>query len=508
MKNYFKNNPELINEIRQGVERECLRSMQDGKSSLEAHSKELGSKLTHPFITTDYAENLLEYIGGVHDNTEGLLEELEALHAFTVKNSNGEILWPSSMPCLLPEDDKIPLADYGSSNTGKLKKLYRMGLGHRYGRSMQSIAGVHYNFSLTDKFWNLLKTDESSELSISDFKSEKYFHLIRNFQRNKWLLMYLFGASPAVDESFLNGKEHKLKKINNDTYFTSYGTSLRMGGLGYTSSAQTDINICFDKLETYIKTLEAARQRSYPQYEKIGLKDESGYKQLNTHLLQIDNEFYSNIRPKNIAGRKESALKALHLRGVEYIEVRLLDVDPFDKLALSEDKIHFMHLFLLWCLTNDSPCINKEECVELNNNFQSTILNGRNPILALKHRGEDIPIATYALKILDEISNFSKEIRLSDSKYNKALDAQVAKANNPSLLPSEKIMNELKDKSFLEFHLRLAKKYANEYQISDDWNERLTKESRDSWQKQNEIEDADKLDFDSYLNKYFEDIKI
>ena len=147
MKNYFKENPELVSNIRQGVERECLRSLTDGAASLEPHAKALGSKLTHPFITTDYAENLLEYIGGVHSSTDKLLEELEALHAYTVENSNGEILWPSSMPCLLPEEDKIPIACYGKSNTGKLKSLYRLGLGHRYGRSMQSIAGVHYNFS-------------------------------------------------------------------------------------------------------------------------------------------------------------------------------------------------------------------------------------------------------------------------------------------------------------------------------------------------------------------------
>lgn len=508
MKNYFKDNPELINHIRQGIERECLRTHKDGNSSLEAHAKALGSKLTHAHITTDYAENLIEYISDVHSKTDSLLEELEALHAFTVKNIEGEVLWPSSMPSLLPSEDKIPVADYGKSNTGTLKRLYRVGLGHRYGRSMQSIAGVHYNFSMTDTFWNKMKEDESSDLSLSEFKSQKYFHLIRNFQRHKWLLMYLFGASPAVDKNFLTGKDHNLKKLNDETYYTEYGTSLRMGGLGYTSSAQEDINICFDKVETYIKTLEEARQRPYPEYEKIGLKDENGYKQLNKNLLQIDNEFYSNIRPKNIAGRKESALKALHLRGVEYIEVRLLDVDPYEKLALSEEQIHFMHLFLLWCLMRDSNSICNNECKELNDNFQKVLLEGRRPGLELAREGQVITIEKYVSDVLSEISEFSSELRKQDEKYEKALQVQLDKASNPKLLPSAKVMNDLKNKTFLEFHLDLAKDYAQNYKMTSEWNEKLIHEGKVSWIKQKEIEDTDVLDFDTYLERYFEEIKI
>jgi len=508
MKNYFKEKPELINQVRQGIERECLRTLKDGKASLLPHAKELGSKLTHEHITTDYAENLIEYITDVHSRTETLLEELESLHAYTVKNIEGEVLWPSSMPSILPEEDKIPVADYGKSNTGMLKKLYRVGLGHRYGRSMQSIAGVHYNFSLTDKFWEDVKKDEKSELILSEFKSQKYFHLIRNFQRHKWLLMYLFGASPAVDKNFLEGKQHSLKKLNNETYYTPFGTSLRMGGLGYTSSAQEDINICFDRVESYITTLEEARQRSFPEYEKIGVKENGEYKQLNTNLLQIDNEFYSNIRPKNIAGRKESALKALHLRGVEYIEVRLLDVDPYQKLALSSEQVKFMHLFLLWCLTTDSPSICNNECTELNDNFQKIILEGRNPNLKLALNGEEVSVEEYSLKVLDSVLDFSTEIRELDSSYDVAIKQQIEKIKKPSLLPSAKIVKDLENKTFTEFHLDLAKDYADNFKITEEANEKLIHESKKSWIKQKEIEDVDTLDFDTYLERYFEDIKI
>lgn len=509
MKNYFKENPELIEHIRQGIERECLRTLPDGQSSQAPHAKDLGSKLTHSHITTDYAENLVEYITDVHLKTDSLLEELEALHAFTVKNIAGEVLWPSSMPSLLPEDSKIPVADYGKSNTGTLKRLYRVGLGHRYGRSMQSIAGVHYNFSMTDTFWEKLRSDEGSELTLRDFKSQKYFQLIRNFQRNKWLLMYLFGASPAVDKNFLVGKKHNLTQLNDSTYYTEYGTSLRMGGLGYTSSAQEKINICFDRVETYIKTLEEARQQSFPKYEEIGLKDSEGnFKQLNTNLLQIDNEFYSNIRPKNIAGRKESALKALHLRGVEYIEVRLLDVNPYDKLALSSEEVRFLHLFLLWCLTSESPSICKDECQELNDNFQKIILEGRREGLKLSIKGEELGVKEAATLVLNKIQSFSKEICEFCTEYERALSSQIEKVENPELLPSARIVSDLQKKSFTEFHLELAKKYSEEYEMSMEWNERLILEGKRSWIAQKEIEDTDVLSFEEYLDNYFKDIKI
>lgn len=509
MKELFLEEPSLLSEIRQGIERECLRvTSKDGRTSKEAHPVSLGSKLTHEYITTDYSENLLEFITKVHSSTTNLLSELESIQAFTQKNLTSELLWPSSMPAIIPEDSQIPLAYYGESNVGKLKTLYRKGLGHRYGRSMQSIAGVHYNFSLSDQFWETNKRREDSDLSLKDFKNQKYFDLIRNFQRYRWVLVYLFGATPIVDKSFLVGKKHSLKPFGEDSFYSPYGTSLRMGGLGYTSTAQKGIGICYNKVSSYIDTLEKARLTSYKEYEKIGLKTGNTYNQLNTNILQIDNEFYSTIRPKNVAKSKESALKALHNRGIEYIEVRLIDVDPFSPLGISADRIQFLHLFLIWCLTKNSPEIKREECQELDANFDRVVLQGRKEGTLLSKRGKHVLLQDYLLEVFEEISVYANSFSKVDASYAKAFEHQLAKVRDLRKLPSQLVLDAIGEKSFLNYHLGLAKKYAKGLQLEKSCEEKFIQGSKDSILRQKEIESSDKLSFDEFLIKYFEEIKI
>jgi glutamate--cysteine ligase len=508
MKNIFLDDPSLLFEIRQGIERECLRTEINGCAALTKHPVALGSKLTHAYITTDYSENLLEFITKVHSSTTSLVDELESIHAFTQQNIGDELLWTSSMPSILPADDQIPLACYGKSNVGKLKTLYRNGLGHRYGRSMQSIAGVHYNFSMSDNFWELLKKEEKSSQDLKDFKDTKYFHLIRNFQRYRWMLVYLFGATPVVDKSFLEGKKHNLEPLGNDTFYSPYGTSLRMGGLGYTSSAQSNIGICYNKVQSYIKTLEEARLTSYEDYEKIGLKTNGVYNQLNTNLLQIDNEFYSTIRPKNVAKSKESALKALHNRGIEYIEVRLIDVDPFSPIGISSERIHFLHLFLLWCLTKDSPEISSDECQELDFNFDQVVLKGRVEGLKLKKKGEDIEMLSYISELMGEISTLANSFKDIEPFYAIAMDKQLRKIEKKENLPSQVVLDSFGGKSFIEFHLDLAKDFKGKLELSTKWREKLEKCSQQSVIEQAKIESEDKLEFDQFLKTYFDEIKI
>ena len=390
---------------------------------MKPHPKDLGSKLTHAKITTDYSENLLEFITGVHSSTESLLNELTEIHNFARTSLVDEYLWPASLPGILPEnEDDIPLAYYGESNVGKLKTLYRKGLGHRYGRSMQSIAGLHYNFSFSDRFWEYAHKEVNSNLSIQEFKNEQYFSLIRNYRRYSWLLIYLFGSSSVVHKSFLNRKEHQLEELSSDSFFTEFGTSLRMGGLGYTSDAQKDIGICYNQLSTYIKTLELARQENFKAYEKIGLKDSSGeYKQLNTNLLQIDNEFYSNIRPKNVAQSRESALQALHKRGIEYLEVRLLDLDPEEANGVSKKQIEFLHMFLIWCLVKDSPKICEKECREVDYNYAQVVASGRQENLSLIKNESKITLESYAKEIFEELRQTAELFSSIDLSYTESI---------------------------------------------------------------------------------------
>lgn len=513
---YLKSDPKVLKSIQQGIEKEGLRLDVNAKASVKDHPESLGSTLTHPYITTDYAENLMEFISPVFDDCEEMFSFLRELFSFTYKNLDcDEVIWPWSMPCLLPENEQdIPVAKYGSSNVGQLKTLYRVGLGHRYGKSMQSIAGVHYNFSLKKEFWEKFQKLEKDNGNLQEFIDKKYFHLIRNYRRYSWILMYLFGSTPVVHESFIKNKKHKLQKLGKETYGLPYATSLRMGGLGYTSNAQKEISVCYNHLDTYVKTLEVARVQSYPEYEKIGIKEDGKYKQLNTNLLQIDNEFYSTIRPKRTAHSKESALQALHRNGIEYIEVRLLDVDPFSDAGLSKETVKFLHLFLLGCLFNDAPIISDEECDEIDENLLRVVNEGRNPNLKLVCNGKEKPLAECA----DEIMNKLKELAplldqaYGSNIYSRVFEQQKQKIANSNLTPSAKLLSKISDdKSIMEAVYELAVKYKKIHVNIDLCPENAQKWktlSEDSFLEQSKIEESDKLDFDAFLKSYFENIKI
>ena len=509
MNNLFFEDPSLIFEIRQGLERETLRVDQNAKAAKTEHPKKLGSKLTHPSITTDYSENLLEFITPVSKDISDLLSTMSRLHTFTFHKLEQEFFWPFSMPAILPENQNdIPLAYFGESNVGKLKTLYRKGLGHRYGRAMQSISGVHYNFSFTDKFWELVGQQNNEEKSLDQIKSEGYFHIIRNFQRYRWVLMYLFGASPVVHESFLKGKKHNLEKISDDSYYTPHGTSLRMGGLGYTSAAQASIEICYNKLETYINAIESARLTPYPGYEKIGLKKGEEYLQLNTNILQIDNEFYSNIRPKNVARSRESALQALALRGVEYLEVRLLDNDPFHPLGISEDTITFLHIFLIWCFSKESPFIDDKECLEVDQKFDQVVLNGRLKDMRFVSGGEEKLMKDELLDIMGQMAPLVRKLAVVDSVYQEAFDVQLEKVTNPSKMPSQKVVDEVSKKGFIQMGLSLAERYSYQMRESHLQAQDLEDLSISTWEEEARIREEDTRSFDEFLKYYWDKIKI
>src|SRR4249920_2349657 len=305
--------PAVLKGLRRGIEKESLRVTPQGSLALTPHAPELGSALKHPHITTDFSESQLELITGVHPGAAACLAELERIHQFVYRRIGDEVMWCASMPCGLPAEKDIPIGRYGSSNIGRAKSVYRMGLAHRYGRRMQAISGVHYNFSLPDSGW---------PLPGYSGPNEAYFALIRNFRRSGWLLLYLFGASPAVCSSFVQGRAHKLLKLSEGTLFLPYATSLRMGRLGYLSEAQDSLAVSHNSLESYAASLQDALTQPYPKYESIGIMNGADYRQLSTSMLQIENEFYSTTRPKRRIKTGERQLHALRERGVEYIEVR------------------------------------------------------------------------------------------------------------------------------------------------------------------------------------------
>ncbi|WP_025598113.1 glutamate--cysteine ligase [Burkholderia sp. WSM2230] len=449
-----------------GIERESLRVTHEGQLALTPHPRALGSALTHPSLTTDYSEALLELITPAEHDVALTLEKLDTLHRFVYAELGDEILWNNSMPGLLPDTDEgIPIANYGTSNIGKLKYVYRIGLALRYGRTMQCIAGIHYNYSLNEEVWRLLHADQQSTASAVDFQSERYLALIRNFRRTNWLLMYLFGASPALDRRFLRERKHTLETFDADTLYRPYATSLRMSDLGYSNTtAQAALHADYDTLPGYLDALAKAVSQPYPAYEAIGTQRDGEWVQINTNVLQIENEFYSTIRPKRVTYPGERPLHALAARGVQYVEVRCMDIDPFEPVGISLETSRFLDAYLLVCALDDSAPLPPPAYCEANQNFARVTTEGRKPGLELTRDGRAIAMSEWADELFVKIDAAAAALDAlqGGDAHARSVAVQRVKLADPSLTPSARVLQTMRDKqqSFLEFGLEQSEAHA------------------------------------------------
>ena len=504
---------QLLKGIRRGIEKESLRVTDDGGLALTPHPESLGAALTHNSITTDFSEALLEFITPPVATPEEALEDLDRIHRYTYSQIGDERLWVNSMPCRIGADEDVPVARYGSSHSGNMKTIYRLGLGLRYGRAMQTIAGIHYNFSLSEDFWKWLHEHEGSSEDLGEFKTRRYFDLIRNFRRNYWLLIYLFGAAPAVCKSFVKGREHSLEPFNGDTHslHAPHATSLRMGDLGYNSDAQQSLIVCYNDLPSYLSTLCAAISRPYPEYHAMGVKDASGnYQQLSTGLLQIENEFYSPIRPKNPARMGETALSALDNRGVEYIEVRCLDLNPFLPLGIDAPQMRFLDTFLLHCLLEKSPKTDDADYRAVQENQQRIVYRGRDPELQLIHNGGEVRLTDWAERLLEEMAPLAGLLddAWSGDDYRRALESQRAKVRGEALTPAAHLLAEMEQhgQSFFGWASEKAeqhRQYFLERPLDAAEQEQFAVQAQDSLLRQKEVEAADSGTFEDFLGKYY-----
>ena len=505
----------LFCSILRGIEREGLRVDSSGHISHKPHPPALGSKLTHPYITTDYSEALLEFITEPSNSIDEVLQQLRLVISAASLEFEDETLWAGSMPCQLGEDSEIPIAYYGTSNVGQMKEVYRRGLGHRYGRKMQTIAGVHFNYSLPDAMWNVLRRQDGSTLSLSEYKTEGYFALIRNFRRWLWLPLYLMGSAPAVCRSFVKDREHNLQPLEDDshTLCAPYGTSLRMGDLGYQSNLQNSLVVCYNGLDNYIEILRDAILAQTPEYQELGVVDSQGnHQQLNAGLLQIENEFYSTIRPKQTIKRGETQLKALSERGVEYVEIRCLDLNPFDPIGISEQQIYFIEAFLLTCLLTPSAKTDNAEYSAIQENQKLAVYRGRDPEMRLKKGdGSESSLSEWSHEIFESVIRSADLLdQATDTdKYSIAVNHYGLSLDNPELTPSARILRELTE-SESTYHGWTSKQSAEATEyfktlgISDSDRNRLAKIAKKSIEEQTKIESQDDLDFDQYLSSYFD----
>lgn len=498
--------------IRHGVERETLRINPDGGLAQSPHQKALGSALTHEFITTDFSESLLEFITPPEVSVKKTIAQLNDVHKFAVSNIGDERLWPMSMPCFIENEDAIPIANYGSSNVGKMKTLYRIGLKNRYGSMMQAISGVHFNFSLPEEFWQQWLDKTSGEVADKDAISAAYFALIRNYRRFCWLIPYLYGASPAICGSFIKGKETNLpfKKLGKGTYYLPYATSLRMSDLGYTNSAQSGLNICYNEVDTYIASLRAAINQPSSVYQKYAVKKEGEYQQLNANVLQIENELYSPIRPKQPTQSLEKPSEALDKRGVSYIEVRALDVNPFSAIGIEENQFYFLDVFLLYCVTKPSALMDAQQYDETEVNLSAVVDHGRDPELMLSNEQQSVGLSAWALQLFSEMQEVALVLDQANdtTHYSAALQLEKQKVLDPSLTPSAKILQRLINQQCDNgaLGLVLAEDYKQQL-IDSDYAfmnaDELTEHAKLSIEKQRIIEQQDNTSFDDFLSSYF-----
>jgi glutamate--cysteine ligase len=489
--------PGALAGMRRGIEKESLRALPDGRLATAPHPPALGSPLTHPHITTDFSESQLELITGAHTSVERTLEELTHIHQVVYRAIGAEILWCASMPCNLPPDDEIPLGRYGSSNIGRAKHIYRSGLSYRYGRRMQTISGIHYNWSLPGR------------------TNEDYFALVRNFRRNAWLLFYLFGASPAVCESFVAGNpSHGLQRLAPGTLYLPYATSLRMGRLGYQSDAQSSLAVSYNSLADYGASLSDALTTPYPPYEKIGLRDGNGeYKQLATSLLQIENEFYGKIRVKRRIHPGERPLHALRERGVEYVEVRLMDLDPFAPIGITAPTCRFIDVFLLHCALSESPPDTPAEIAAITRNQDRVAGRGREPGLTLE-RGEreEVPLREWGHELVARCAPLGEAVdaKLGGAAYRDAVRAAAAALDDPDSVPSARVLHAMQRNhggSYVRFVLAeslLHKATLLSLPLPPKVEHDFAAMARASLAKQRQIEASDRIDFETYRRRYLD----
>ncbi len=507
--------PELLGSLARGIEKESLRARPDGGLADTPHPKGLGSALTHPHITTDFSEAQLELITGVHTAAGACIAELTAIHQFVCRQIGDELLWGASMPCGLPPDDAIPLARYGTSNVGRAKTVYRQGLSHRYGRRMQTISGIHYNFSVPEAAWPILQRADRYQGDTQAYRTDAYFALIRNFRRHSWLLLYLFGASPAVCSTFLPDQAHGLQALESGTLYLPHATSLRMGPLGYQSDAQATLAVSYNGLDGYARSLERALTEPYPPYQQIGIHDGGGlYRQLNDTLLQIENEFYGTIRPKRGIRPGERPLRALAERGVEYVEVRCLDLDPFDPVGIPVGTLHFLDVFLLHCLLAESPHDTPQEIAEMSRNQHRVAQFGREPGLRLQRGGEQIGLLEWGRALLRECAPIAEALDAAsgggpgDAPHADALAAAEAALSDASLTPSARslrVMAQHHGNSFPRFALAQSQQHRERLlamPLAPDVQARFVQTAHDSLDEQRRIEAADAMPFETYRQRY------
>lgn len=525
--------PEMFAGRQIGLEKECLRVGLSGGISQQDHPLALGRALTHPFITTDFSEALLEMVTPPCDSAAQAMNFLNSVHQFIVSRlPEDEHIWNTSMPCILNEASSVRIGEYGTSHSGQMKHAYRRGLGLRYGRRMQAIAGVHFNFSMPDTAWLFRETTDSGAFSqqnsigrwgaLSDVRKQSvrtagYFQMTQNLLQIGWLVPYLFGASPAICTSFLGeGEGDDLQEWNSATRFAPFGTSLRMSNIGYRyrEDQPIDLSVCHNSIDTYINDIISHVNSTHPAYETMGLRDEYGkHQQLSTSRLQIENEYYSSVRPKQIARDGELPIKALQDRGIRYLELRSVDVNILEPNGLELSQVAMLEMLMMFAWLSPPQSLDAADVQRCARNVQTVAYRGREPGLHLETSNGEVGLQQWGKGILNSIEPLAQWLDqgLEEPVYVKTLQQQMDKLNDSDKTPSATILKGIKQTgSFFEHAQELSAKHHEHFKqgpIDEKINSLLESEVTESIRKQDQLEQKDSASFENYLAAYLDQIK-
>ena len=525
----------VLRDIRIGLEREALRVDAEAGLSRQPHPRALGAALTHPHITTDYSEAMIELVTppGSLDESHAFLADL---HRYVYDHLGGERLWCGSMPCVIAGDPDIPLARYGDSNPGRMKTIYRRGLGYRYTRSMQVISGVHFNCSMPDGFW---KQEPGGPLDQNGI-SERYFGALRNLLRFGWLVAYLFGASPAICRSFVAQKHESLELFTPGTYYGPYATSLRQGSIGYQNSQETStgVHADYNSRAGYIECLREATGTPCLEYQRIGVRRNGEYLQLNANQLQIENEYYSPVRPKCVPQGNEKPTRGLRQRGVEYVELRSLDVDPFEPCGIGPVTMRFLTALVVYCLLDDNLGMSALEQAAADYNMQRVAHCGRDPKVTLQRGrgpdweaaflpvmndegsleeafgrdGETVSLREWTEDLLEDIRPVCELLDEAHGQtlFQQAWQEQKGKVLDAEQTPSGCMVAQMRESgdAYVEWVLKQSQKHQEHFRkqpLDDELRTRFDQVAEQSRSRQQAIEEAERenpMPFEDYLTAY------
>jgi glutamate--cysteine ligase len=377
---------------------------------------------------------------------------------------------------------------------------------------MQAISGVHFNYSFPEKFWDVYAATRGLDAGADHvFRSTSYFDLLRNFRRMGWIILYLFGASPAVGRDFVDESLAGLEPLDEQTACGPHATSLRMSDIGYRNRNQAGVSVSVNSLPEYLRDLRRAVTTPHPEYEQIGLKRGDTWLQLSTNVLQIENEYYTPVRPKRVARSGENPGSALRRAGVEYIEMRALDVSAFDPVGVNQPALRFLEAFAALCILKESPMVGGGEQQAIDDNFLKVARRGREPGLHLVRDGRQRPLAAWAGEILDEMTGICELLDQGDpaGPHAAALRAQQEKVRDVETTPSARLLRELATTgdtfhglarriSGLHRDYMLSLPPPNAGRLGE-----FESEARESLAKQASIEAAQTGSFEDYLGHWF-----